>query len=100
MSGLDPGQDVQVMRSLRSLAEAGRVVVVVTNSVLALDECDRILVLARGGWVAFFGPPADVLPSSVWTTTLRRSPPLRIRPVSAGTPSCLPARLTGRDGIG
>ncbi len=62
MSGLDPGLDVQVMRSLRSLADAGRVVVVVTNSVLALDECDRILVLARGGRVAFFGPPADVLP--------------------------------------
>lgn len=54
--------DVQVMRSLRSLADAGRVVVVVTNGVLALDECDRILVLARGGREAFFGPPADVLP--------------------------------------
>jgi ABC-type multidrug transport system ATPase subunit/uncharacterized membrane protein YhaH (DUF805 family) len=61
-SGLDPGLDVQVMRSLRSLADAGRVILVVTHSVLALGECDRILVLARGGKVAFFGPPADVLP--------------------------------------
>ncbi|MGM0929412.1 MAG: ATP-binding cassette domain-containing protein [Actinomycetota bacterium] len=61
-SGLDPGLDKQVMGSLRSLADAGRVVLVVTHSVLALDECDRVLVLARGGRVAFFGPPADVLP--------------------------------------
>lgn len=61
-SGLDPGLDLQVMRSLRSLADAGRVILVVTHSVLALHECDRILVLARGGRVAFFGPPADVLP--------------------------------------
>ncbi|KAE8765009.1 FHA domain-containing protein [Georgenia thermotolerans] len=61
-SGLDPGLDRQVMRGLRSLADAGRVVVVVTHSVLALDECDRVLVLAPGGRVAFFGPPAEVLP--------------------------------------
>lgn len=61
-SGLDPGLDVQVMRSLRSLAAAGRVVLVVTHSVLSLNECDRVLVLARGGRVAFFGPPADVGP--------------------------------------
>ena len=61
-SGLDPGLDKQVMASLRSLADAGRVVLVVTHSVLALGECDRVLVLARGGRVAFFGPPADVLP--------------------------------------
>ncbi|WP_255771704.1 FHA domain-containing protein [Pseudarthrobacter sulfonivorans] len=61
-SGLDPGLDLQVMRSLRSLADAGRVILVVTHSVLALNECDRVLVLARGGRVAFFGPPADVLP--------------------------------------
>ncbi|MDN4644982.1 ATP-binding cassette domain-containing protein [Arthrobacter sp. PsM3] len=60
-SGLDPGLDKQVMASLRALADAGRVVLVVTHSVLALDECDRVLVLARGGRVAYFGPPADVL---------------------------------------
>lgn len=61
-SGLDPALDVQVMRSLRSLAEAGRVIFVVTHSVLALNECDRVLVLARGGRVAFFGPLSGLLP--------------------------------------
>jgi ABC-type multidrug transport system ATPase subunit len=61
-SGLDPGMDRQVMTQLRRLADDGRVVVVVTHSVLALDVCDRVLLLAPGGRIAFFGPPADLLP--------------------------------------
>ena len=61
-SGLDPGLDKQVIGSLRALADASRVVLVVTHSVPVLDVCDRVLVLARGGRVAFFGPPAEVLP--------------------------------------
>ncbi|TQK69774.1 FHA modulated ABC efflux pump with fused ATPase and integral membrane subunit [Nocardioides sp. SLBN-35] len=60
-SGLDPGLDLEVMRQLRSLADDGRVVMVVTHSVLALDVCDNVLVLAPGGRVAYFGPPEGVL---------------------------------------
>lgn len=60
-SGLDPEHDNQVMGSLRSLADGGRVVLVATNSVSALDVCDRVLVLTQEGRVAFFGPPAEVL---------------------------------------
>ena len=60
-SGLDPGLDLEVMRQLRSLADDGRVIVVVTHSVLALDLCDNIMVLAPGGRIAYFGPPDGVL---------------------------------------
>ena len=60
-SGLDPGLDLEVMRQLRSLADDGRVVMVVTHSVLALDVCDNVMVLAPGGRIAYFGPPAGVL---------------------------------------
>ncbi|MGW8764385.1 FHA domain-containing protein [Streptomyces sp. NPDC055815] len=60
-SGLDPGMDRSVMRMLRGLADDGRTVVVVTHSVLSLDVCDRLLVLAPGGRVAYYGPPADTL---------------------------------------
>ncbi|WP_170121215.1 FHA domain-containing protein [Geodermatophilus tzadiensis] len=60
-SGLDPGLDRQVMEGLRSLADDGRVVLVVTHSVLALDQCDLVLLLATGGRVAFFGPPQQLL---------------------------------------
>lgn len=60
-SGLDPGLDRQVMEGLRVLADGGRVVLVVTHSVLALDQCDRVLLLATGGRVAFYGPPEQLL---------------------------------------
>ncbi|MDZ5621862.1 FHA domain-containing protein [Nocardioides bizhenqiangii] len=60
-SGLDPGLDLEVMKQLRGLADGGRVVMVVTHSVLALDVCDDVMVLAPGGRIAYFGPPSGVL---------------------------------------
>jgi ABC transport system ATP-binding/permease protein len=60
-SGLDPGLDRSVMHTLRGLADGGRTVVVVTHSVLNLEICDLLLVLAPGGHVAYFGPPRDAL---------------------------------------
>jgi len=60
-SGLDPGMDRSVMHMLRGLADDGRTVIVVTHSVLSLDVCDRLLVLAPGGKVAYYGPPGDAL---------------------------------------
>ncbi|MFC5140742.1 ATP-binding cassette domain-containing protein [Actinomycetospora rhizophila] len=60
-SGLDPGLDKSVMRTLRGLADDGRTVVVVTHNVANLDACDRLLLLAPGGTVAYFGPPQEAL---------------------------------------
>lgn len=60
-SGLDPGMDRSVMHMLRNLADDGHTVIVVTHSVLSLDVCDRLLVLAPGGTVAYYGPPDDAL---------------------------------------
>ncbi|MFG2942191.1 FHA domain-containing protein [Streptomyces sp. NPDC048282] len=60
-SGLDPGMDRSVMNMLRGLADDGRTVIVVTHSVLSLDACDRLLVLAPGGRTAYFGPPGEAL---------------------------------------
>ncbi|MEW2048669.1 FHA domain-containing protein [Streptomyces sp. NPDC005476] len=60
-SGLDPGMDRSVMHMLRGLADDSRTVIVVTHSVLSLDVCDRLLVLAPGGRVAYYGPPGDAL---------------------------------------
>ncbi|MEU8773782.1 FHA domain-containing protein [Streptomyces sp. NPDC048606] len=60
-SGLDPGMDRSVMHMLRGLADDGRTVIVVTHSVLSLDVCDRLLVLAPGGRIAWFGPPDETL---------------------------------------
>ncbi len=60
-SGLDPGMDRSVMHMLRGLADDGRTVIVVTHSVLSLDVCDRLLVLAPGGRIAYYGRPDDAL---------------------------------------
>ena len=60
-SGLDPGLDKSVMLQLRDLAHDGRTIIVVTHSVLNLLSCDRLLILAPGGRMAFYGPPGEAL---------------------------------------
>ncbi|MFJ2178328.1 FHA domain-containing protein [Streptomyces sp. NPDC087851] len=60
-SGLDPGMDRDVMQLLRGLADDGRTVLVVTHSVAELGICDKLLVMAPGGSVAYFGPPEEAL---------------------------------------
>ncbi|MFN8043842.1 MAG: ATP-binding cassette domain-containing protein [Mycobacterium sp.] len=62
-SGLDPALDRQVMTMLRQLADAGRVVLVVTHSLTYLDVCDQVLLLAPGGKTAFCGPPGQIGPA-------------------------------------
>jgi len=62
-SGLDPALDRQVMTMLRQLADAGRVVLVVTHSLSYLDYCDQVLLLAPGGKTAFCGPPSQIGPT-------------------------------------
>jgi ABC-type multidrug transport system ATPase subunit/ABC-type multidrug transport system permease subunit len=59
-TGLDPVLDQQVMTMLRGLADAGRVVVVVTHSLAFLDVCDQVVMLAPGGKMAFCGPPSQI----------------------------------------
>jgi ABC transport system ATP-binding/permease protein len=60
-SRLDPGLDKAIMQQLRDLAHEARTVVVVTHSMANLDTCHRLLVLAPGGKVAFYGPPIEAL---------------------------------------
>ncbi|MDP7733379.1 FHA domain-containing protein [Mycobacterium paragordonae] len=60
-SGLDPGYEKSVMQTLRTLADDGRSVVVVTHNIAHLNMCDRLLVLAPGGRLAYFGPPQQAL---------------------------------------
>lgn len=49
------------MQLLRGLADDGRTVLVVTHSVAELAICDKLLVMAPGGSVAYFGPPEEAL---------------------------------------
>ncbi|AXE37404.1 ATP-binding cassette domain-containing protein [Acidipropionibacterium virtanenii] len=60
-SGLDPNLDRSVMRLLRRQADTGRVVIVITHSVANLAACDKVMLLAPGGKIAYFGPPAELM---------------------------------------
>ena len=57
-SGLDPGTAASVMHHLRRLADTGTTVVVTTHAPSDLARCDRVVILADGGRLAFDGSPA------------------------------------------
>lgn len=56
-SGLDPGLDKRMMQLLRSLADAGRTVVLVTHATNNVMLCDQVVFLGRGGHLCYAGPP-------------------------------------------
>jgi ABC transport system ATP-binding/permease protein len=60
-SGLDPGTELQMMRLLQRMASQGRTVVLVTHTTKNLMLSDLVVFLAKGGRVAYFGPPKDAL---------------------------------------
>jgi ABC-type multidrug transport system ATPase subunit/pSer/pThr/pTyr-binding forkhead associated (FHA) protein len=60
-SGLDPGTENQLMRLLRQLADEGQTILLVTHATKNVMLCDQVVFLARGGNLAFFGPPAEAL---------------------------------------
>lgn len=60
-SGLDPGLERRMMVLLRELADRGRAVLISTHATGSLRLCDRIIVMASGGRVAFVGSHDETL---------------------------------------
>lgn len=60
-SGLDPGLERRMMVLLRELADRGRAVLISTHATGSLRQCDRIIVMASGGRVAFVGSHDETL---------------------------------------
>ncbi len=60
-SGLDPGTEYNMMRLLRKLADQGRTILLITHATKNVMMCDKVIILVRGGRVAFFGPPEEAL---------------------------------------
>jgi ABC transport system ATP-binding/permease protein len=58
-SGLDPGLDYRMMHLLRGLADKGHTIVLVTHTIMNIDVCDYVCFLARGGRLAYYGPPEE-----------------------------------------
>jgi ABC-type multidrug transport system ATPase subunit len=60
-SGLDPGTETEMMELLRELADGGRTVILVTHATKNVMMCDQVVFLAKGGYLAYFGPPNEAL---------------------------------------
>jgi ABC-type multidrug transport system ATPase subunit len=74
-TGLDPALDRQVMTMLRRLADAGRIVLVVTHCLTYLEACDQVLFLTPGGKTAYCGAPTEIgaaLGSTDWADLFTR----------------------------
>ena len=60
-SGLDPATDRSMMRLLRQMADDGRTIVLTTHATRNARLCDKLVVLARDGHLAFYGAPEEAL---------------------------------------
>ncbi len=60
-SGLDPGTETSLMQLMRRLADQGRTIVLITHATKNVMLADKVLFLARGGYLTWFGPPDEAL---------------------------------------
>ena len=60
-SGLDPGTETAFMHLSRRLADQGRTIIMVTHATKNVMLADKVVFLARGGYLAWFGPPDEAL---------------------------------------
>lgn len=60
-SGLDPGMETEMMRIFRNLADKGHTLVLVTHATKNIMLCDKVIFLAEGGHLAFYGSPSEAL---------------------------------------
>lgn len=60
-SGLDPGTERSLMKSLREMADNGKTVILVTHSTLQLQMCDKIVFMGAGGNLCFCGSYDEAL---------------------------------------
>lgn len=60
-SGLDPGTETALMQLMRRLADQGRTISLITHATKNVMLADKVIFLARGGYLAWFGPPEEAL---------------------------------------
>jgi ABC-type multidrug transport system ATPase subunit/pSer/pThr/pTyr-binding forkhead associated (FHA) protein len=77
-SGLDPGTETTFMHLMRRLADQGRTIVMVTHATKNVMLADKVVFMARGGYVAWFGPPNEAL---AYFDQFRSEHDRRVRPM-------------------
>ena len=59
VSGLDPGTERNLMRTLKKMSGTGKTVIMVTHSTLSLKMFDKIVFMGKGGNLCYFGSHDD-----------------------------------------
>jgi ABC-type multidrug transport system ATPase subunit len=60
-SGLDPGTETSLMQLMRRLADQGRTITLITHATKNVMLADKVVFLARGGHLVWYGPPDEAL---------------------------------------
>ena len=60
-SGLDPGTETSLMQLMRRLADQGRTITLITHATKNVMLANKVVFLARGGYLTWFGPPDEAL---------------------------------------
>jgi len=60
-SGLDPGTERNLVKTLKGMTSAGKTVIFVTHSTLNLYLCDKIAFMGTGGYLCFYGSYGEAL---------------------------------------
>ncbi len=60
-SGLDPGTERNLMKTLKNMTQKGKTIILVTHNTLNLHLCDKVIFLGNGGNLCFCGKPDDAL---------------------------------------
>ncbi len=60
-SGLDPGTERNLMKTLKTMTRDGKTVIFVTHSTLNLHLCDKIVFMGAGGHLCFCGSYQEAL---------------------------------------
>ncbi|MDR0390868.1 MAG: ATP-binding cassette domain-containing protein [Planctomycetaceae bacterium] len=59
-SGLDEQSDREIMSLVKQIASTGKTAIMVTHSLVNVEEyCDKIVILAKNGNLAFYGSPQE-----------------------------------------
>jgi len=60
-SGLDPSTETALMQLMRRMADQGRTIILITHATKNVMLADKVIFLARGGYLAWYGPPEEAL---------------------------------------
>lgn len=60
-SGLDPGTERNLMKTLKLMTQKGKTIILVTHNTLNLHLCDKVIFLGKGGNLCYCGSPENAL---------------------------------------